>query len=434
MKPLSVAIACVVCALASTLDAQGAPADSAACAGHWSPPFPIQRADGRPVYVERGLIAPFDRQTLALGSPTIFWLGRNYIVPPGVITDTAALVSLLSSAGALIDSTGTATGVPLVDSLHPRDTPRLVGQDGHAILVAWATADSASKSPGAADNRIELASFDGQRWSPPKTIVAGRHVDLQPGPAVRAGMRVNPSVIAVTVRDSAGVFVRVARANGDRWVTSDWRDDYFINDAVASAWADGSVTVLVMGSRFHISPGVFAIRGEPNATGYTWMQPQRVDTLRGSYEALSAARLGGDSLVVVWPGTAVRGQPAVLNTALSVDRGQSWVLTAPLSARSGVDAVQLVVDDRGRLHATYRGAPEEQAHIMNAPGFVMHSEWRANQWTTPTAVSNEESLTSPAIGGAGGGGLMAMWATAESAAGGLMPRSFASVWTPSCTR
>ena len=434
MKPVAVGIACIVCAFASTLNAQGAHADSAACTGHWSPPFPIQRADGRPVYVERGLITPFDHQTLALGSPTIFWLGRNYIVPPGAITDTAALAWSLSRAGALIDSAGTATGVPFVDSVHPRETPRLVGQDGHTILVAWATADSASQTPGAGDNRIELASFDGQRWSTPKVVVTGRHVDLQPGPAVRAGAQTNPSVIAVTVRDSVGVFVRVARANGDRWSTSDWRDDYIINNAVASAWADGSVTILVMGSGFRINSGVFAIRGEPNGTGYTWTQPQRVDSLRDSYEALSAARLGGDSLVIVWFGPVVRGQPGVLNTALSIDRGQSWVLTAPLSTRSGVDAVQLVVDDRGRLHAIYRGAPEEQSHVIGAPGLVMHSEWRSNRWTTPTAVSNEASLTSPAIGGTGGGGLMAMWATAELAAGGLMPRSYASVWTPSCTR
>jgi hypothetical protein len=435
MKPVSVGIGCLVFAFAGTLNAQSPRVDSTACVGHWSAPFPVHRADGRPVYVERGLIASFAHQTLALGAPTIFWLARDHIVPTEAITDTAALVWSLSRAGALIDSTGTAVGVPLIDSLHPRETPRLVRQDGRTVVVAWATADSASRVPGAADNRIELASFDGHRWSTPKAIVTGLHVDLQPLPAVRAGSRVSPSIIAVTVHDSAGYLVRLARADGERWVTSDWRGDIVgMSSAVAAAWTDGSMTVLVMGSRFRSGSGVYSIRGEPSATGYTWSDPEFVDSLRDSYEALSTARLGGDSLVVVWYGPPARGQAGVLNTALSVDRGRSWTLTVPLSARSGIDGVRLAVDGGGILHAIYRGAPEEQAHVINAPGFVMHSAWRSNGWTTPTAVSNEPSRTAPAIGATDGGGLMAMWATAARGPAGPMPRSFASLWRPGCVR
>jgi hypothetical protein len=194
------------------------------------------------------------------------------------------------------------------------------------------------------------------------------------------------------------------------------------------------VTLIVIGSLNTRGDGVYSIRGEPNATGYRWDRPQLVDSLHGSYEPFSSARLGGDSLVVVWYGPRARGEAGVLNTALSIDRGRSWTLIAALPTRSGVDGVQLAVDSNGGLHAVFRGASEEQAHVINAPGLIVHSEWRAGRWTTPTAVSKEESLTAPAIGAAGGGGLMAMWATGEFVLGGVMPKSLASVWTPGCAR
>jgi hypothetical protein len=395
----------------------------------------VQRGDGRPVYIERGVITSFAHQTLALGSPTIFWLGRNHFAPPEALTDTAAVVWSFSRSGALIDSTGAAAGLPLVDARRPRKTPRLMAQDDRTVLIAWAASDSASKDPDANLNRIELASFDGQRWSAPKTIITATRVWLDPRPAVRGGSRLGTPVIAVRARDNAGELVRLARADGESWLTSDWRDQVFtLLSAVAAPWTDGTVTLIVMGALHSRGTGVFSIRGEPNATGYSWAQPQLVDSIRSSYEAFSSARLGGDSLVVVWYGPRVQGEAGVLNTALSIDRGRSWTLTAPLPTRTGVDGVQLAVDSRGGLHAIYRGAPEEQANVLNAPGLIVHSAWRSGRWTTPTAVSNEASSTAPAVGASGGGGLMTIWGAAEFSPRGVMPKSFASVWTPGCAR
>jgi hypothetical protein len=438
MKRIIAALACFICAFATPVHAQGARADSTACVGRWSPPFPVQRDDGRPVYIEQAMITAFAHQTLALGSPTFFWLGRNHMAPPEALTDKAAVVWSFSRAGALMDSAGTAVGLPPVDTLHPRNTPRLMAQDEHTAFVAWAAADSESKSPGANDNRVEVASFDGQRWSAPRTIITAPHITLDPTPAVRAGRGLSTPVIAVSARDSAGYFVRVARANGENWITSDWRGQIFtILSAVASEWTDGSVTLIVMGSLHGYGPvpvpGVYSVRGEPNANGYTWAQPQLIDSLRDSYEAFSSARLGGDSLVVAWYGPRVKGEAGVLNTALSIDRGRSWALTPSLSPRSAVDGVQLAVDSSGGLHAVFRGVPEAQAHVLGAPGLIVHSAWRSGRWTTPTAVSKDASWTSPALGSSSGGGLMAMWATAELVPpGGAMPRSFASVWTAGC--
>jgi hypothetical protein len=114
----------------------------------------VLRDDGRPVYVERGVITSFAHQTLALGAPTFFWLGRNHIAPPEALKDSAAaVVWSFTRAGALIDSTGRAVGVPMVDTLHPRRTPRLIVQDDRTALVAWTAADSASKTPRASDSR-----------------------------------------------------------------------------------------------------------------------------------------------------------------------------------------------------------------------------------------------------------------------------------------
>ena len=187
VKPVAAGIALFVCAFANQLHAQSARADSTACAGRWSPPFLVQRGDGRPVYIERGVITSFAHQTLALGSPTMFWLGRNHFAPPEVLTDTAAVVWSFSRSGALIDSTRAAAGVPQVDALRPRKTPRLMAQDDRTVVIAWAASDSASKDPDANLNRIELASFDGQRWSAPKTIITATRVSLDPRPAVRYG-------------------------------------------------------------------------------------------------------------------------------------------------------------------------------------------------------------------------------------------------------
>lgn len=441
-KPTTAGIACFVCAFATPAHAQGTRAESTACVGRWSSPFPVQREDGRPVYIERGLIASFAHRTLALGRPTFFWLGRNHMAPPEALKDSAAVVWSFTRAGALIDSAGTAVGVPMVDTpLHPHKTPRLMAQDDHTVLVAWAAADSASKTDDVNANRVELASFDGQRWSAPRTIITAPHVELDPAPAVRAGRPLSTPVIAVRARDSAGSFVRLASAKGENWITSDWRGQVFtINGAVASAWTDRSVTLIVMGSLWDRgmanapTTGVYSIRGEPNATDYQWAQPQLIDSLRDSYELFSSARLGGDSLVVVWYGPRVRGEAGVLNTALSIDRGRSWTLTPAFSTRSAVDGVLLVVDSNGGLHAVFRGAPQEQAHILDAPGLIVHSEWRLGEWALPTEVSKEASLTAPAVGASGGGGLMATWAIADVVPGGLMPKSLASVWTPGCAR
>lgn len=422
------------CALPSTMHAQNARVAPAICTGQWSTPFPVRRDDGRPVYVERGVIAPFAGQTLALGSPSFFWLGRSEMVPPdSLAADTAAVVRSLTGAGALINGAGIAVAVPPLDSLRYRRTPRLIAEDDHAIVVAWAVADSASRSPGANDNRVDVASFDGKRWSTPRTIIAAPHLTLEPAPAMRAGRRLSTPMITATGRDSAGAFVRVARGDGTNWITADWRDNVFtIGSAVASAWADGSVTLVVMGSLLKLGPGIFSIRGEPNGTGYRWAAPQLLDSLRDSYQPFSSARLEGDSLVVVWYGPRARGEDGVLNTALSIDRGRSWKLTTPLAPNSSMDGEQLAVDARGGLHVIFRGAGED--HGLNAPGLIVHSAWQRGEWTRPTAVSAEASLVSPAIGASVGGGLMATWAIGDVSSQGIAPKSFASVWTPGCVR
>lgn len=385
------------------------------------------------------MIASVGRQTLALGNPTFFWLDRDQMAPSDAISDTAAAVWAFTRGGALIDSAGTAAGVPSVDTHYPRRTPRLVGRNSDTLTVVWATADSAAKNPGANDNRVELSSFDGQSWSAPRVVIGAQHVELQHPPATRPSTRLTPSVIAAIARDSAGTFVRVARAHGETWMTSDWRGRIFtLSSASATTWADGSMTVLVMGSLFDSSsrpvPGVYSIRGEPNATGYAWTAPQLLDSLRDSYQSFSSARLGGDSLIVAWSGPRVGGGDAILNTTLSVDRGETWSLTSPLAPGSAIDGVQLVVDGNGVLHAVFRVAAQNQATVLNSPGLVMGTAWRSGSWTTPIAISKDSSWTSPDVGAAGNGGLMTIWATGEVSPLGGAPKSFASVWTSECDR
>jgi hypothetical protein len=205
-----------------------------------------------------------------------------------------------------------------------------------------------------------------------------------------------------------------------------------IHGATAFAQHDGSVSLLVAATK-EASRYLYWIRGTPASEGVAWQEPQLVDTLPGSFETFSSARLGGDSLVVLWFTRSDGGShDGMMKTVVSVNGGRAWAPTAPLLLSSAMDGQQLVVDDSGHLHVLYRGAPAEQGGVLNAAGVVVHSRWRAGVWTTPTAVSREPSITGVAAGAAQRGRLLVTWAEAVLVPGGAMPKSLGSFWTPGC--
>jgi hypothetical protein len=346
--------------------------------------------------------------------------------------DTAQARWSFTRAGALVDLAGTGTGIPMVDTVRFRKTPRLLGSRNGRLTVAWEAAASVPRLGSDPDaDRIDVASFDGQRWSAAQTIIGAQRVTLTGPPAVRAGLAFDPQVVASVAHDSLGQFIRVARRVGEAWSTADWRGAVFLSDATASLATDGSMVVVMHASMRSGITGVYSVRAGWANDRVTWAQPQLIDSISGGFTGFSSARLGGDSLVVVWHQTPTDGGPLRgMMTALSVDAGRTWKLTAPLAVSAGVDDEQLVVDADGRLHVVYRGA--RQVHVLNAPGAIMHSTWRSGAWTTPGAVSTDESVTGPALGSAPGGRLMATWTEAVSLPEGTAPRSLASLWTPGC--
>jgi hypothetical protein len=299
--------------------------------------------------------------------------------------------------------------------------------------VAWASTDSDSPSATRDADRVDVAAFDGIRWSTPETIIRAQHVGLEPAPAVRAGVELGPSVVAVAARERDAELVRVARWKGGRWSTVEWRGPVVrVNHATAMSATDEAIFVVMIASVTGLETGVYSLRGEWDGDSAAWGKPALIDSIQGSFEAFSSARLGGDSLIVTWYSRATASAPGAMKTALSIDAGRTWKLTAPLTLRSGMDGALLAVDAGGQLHVVYRGAREIEAHVLNAPGMIMHSRWVSGEWTRPTAISTTASVTAPAVGGAAGGRLMAIWTDAQMAPEGRMPKSIASLWTPGC--
>jgi hypothetical protein len=416
--------------------AQGTPPNpGAACNGTWSSPFAIQQDDGRPVYVERGLVAPLGTRTLILGYPTYLWLTKDHLIPEEMARDTAQVVFSFTRGGVVVDDKGIATGVPMVDSLRGRKRPSLLGTRNGVLTTAWESHDP--RADGAPVSRsepvgVDVASFDGQRWTPSQTIIRAPAVRFTEAPAVRVGTSLPFDVIAVTALDSAP-FVRLARATAGAWSVIDWRSTLHATFATAFPARDGAIVIALMGYPrigFGSGTGVFAVRGQASGGTMQWSEPQRIDSISSTYSAFSSAVLGGDTLVLVWSASGQATSQNAMRTLLSADGGKTWKSLAPLVLSSGMDGERLVVDASGGLHVVYRGAREDG--VLNAPGGIMHSRWIGGTWTRPVAVSPGESMTIPGAGASSGGRLVATWTEATWVPQGPMPKSIASFWTPGC--
>jgi hypothetical protein len=328
-----------------------------------------------------------------------------------------------------VDDRGIATGVPMADSSRRRRWPGLVGARNEALTVVWESLDPRRDSvQGAVGTPIgvDVASFDGQGWSPVQTIIQARSIGLTAPPAVRAGTTFNPAVVAAVARDSGPAFVRMSRYSGGSWSVIDWRGDFDPSYVVALPARDESIVLALSGSpRASIATGVYAVRGDGAGASIRWSPPELIDSIRGNYSAFTSARLGGDTLVLVWHDS----EQQAMKTAVSIDGGRGWRRLAPVPLSSGMDGERLVVDAAGGLHVIYRGASDET--VLNAPGGIRHSRWIGGTWTRPVTVSPGESMTAPGAGAAPGGRVMATWTEALFAPY-PMPKSFASFWTPGC--
>jgi hypothetical protein len=123
--------------------------------------------------------------------------------------DTAQIRWSFTRAGALIDAAGTAEGVPRPDSALTGSDAALLGSLNGRVSVIWQVSDSAPPPNGGYPpaTRVELASFDGARWTAPQAIIRGRGVHVERLPAMRPTRTLD--VVAAIVSDSvwqAGVW------------------------------------------------------------------------------------------------------------------------------------------------------------------------------------------------------------------------------------
>ena len=399
------------------------------CDGSWSTPFAVHTVDGRPVYVERGVIASDGERTLVLGKPTIVWMSRDSLSLTRGANAERDAQSVIQHAGVFVDATGVATPVPPFGDARVLDHPRLLAATKGRTTIVWEVADSEPRSASPQTETVALtaATLTDGRWVDSQALIApGKFLFTYP-PAVRAVDHIDHRVLAVAVRDSMRQ-VGLAWATGASWKRTEWRHADYVTYATASRTKTGDIVMVFMGSVAN-RPGVYGIRGVPTADSVAWTPPVHLDSLSGWSDALSWASLGSDSLLAVW--TQSRHGESEMITALTVDGGIHWSLTQPLASSLWMDSQVLAVDAAGVVHMIYRGAPYE--NVLNEPGSIMHSVWRSGAWSTPQAVSQHPSDTGPMIGSAAGGGLMAVWTEAAGKLPALMPKSVASLWTPNCT-
>lgn len=419
--------------LATAAPAQTLPATLSddACNGTWSPPLRLTRSGDLPVYIEPGVIVPLGKRTLALGTPTFFWMGREHIWPVALRTDTAGIRWSVTRPGALVDSVGNATPLPAIGHAEHYDDPVLVAASGDEATVAWEVADVGSDGRPAEPTRVNLATVAAGEWTVPEVVLRGRSVTLHAPAASRDGEDGAPMLV-VSISDSAGSALALIRRNGLAWSVALWRAPGVVHYAAVAPVADGAVMLLMTTWMARDArPGIFALRGVPMGDTVAWEQPVRIATLGRRYSQFTAARVGGDSVVVAWRHSSDDGAPDELRTAISSDGGRNWVQATPLPSHGGIDSERALIDASGGVHLIFRGAAVGGA--LNAPGRIMHAAWRDGRWTRPVAIASTESVTGPAAGTAPGGRLMAVWTEAMiDPDEGMLPRSLVSFWSPGC--
>jgi hypothetical protein len=397
------------------------------CDGSWSTPFTLRTADGRPVYVERGVIASDGDRTLVLGTPTFVWLTKDsiFITPSGDAEADAQ--SVLQHAGVLVDTAGVATPVPPFGDAHLARSPRLLAATTGRKSIAWEVADSApEKTVGTPVVAVTAATLTDGHWDDSHTLIERGRLFVGNLPAVRSVDKIDHRVLASAVRDSTRR-VRLAWASAASWKRTDWLDADWVALAAATRTKAGDIAMLFMGSVAN-EAGVYTVLGILFGDSLAWRRPVLLDSLSGPFEAPSSAHRGNDSLLAVWPQS--RNHRSEMITALTVDGGRHWSLTEPLVSSLWMDSLVLAVDGAGVVHLIYRDAPE---NVLNKPRLIMHSVWRSGVWSAPRAVSNHPSYTGPMLGSAQGGRLMAVWMESAAKLPALLPKSVASLWTPGCT-
>ena len=395
------------------------------CDGSWSTPFGLRTADGRPIFVDRGVIASDGDRTLLLGQPTFVWRTKDSLSIAGVGDANAESVAL--HAGVLVDAAGVATPVPSFGDPHLARSPRLLAAMTGRKTIVWEVSDSApEKTVGTPIVAARTATLIDGRWADSQTLIERGQLVIGDLPAVRSVDRIDHRVLAAAVRDSTRR-VRLAWASGASWKRTDWLDATWVAHATATRTKAGDIAMLFMGSVAN-EAGVYAVLGILFGDSLAWRRPVLLDSLSGPFAAPSSAHLGNDSLLAVW--SQPRNHRSEMITALTADGGRHWRLTEPLVSSLGMDSPVLAVDGAGVAHLVYRAAPHD--NVLNEPGVIMHSVWRAGVWATPESISNHPSYTGPMLGSAQGGRLMALWTESATTLPALLPKSVASLWTPGC--
>jgi len=374
------------------------------------------------------VIASDGDRTLVLGTPTFVWVSRDSLFITRAGDAEADAQSVIQHAGVLVDSTGVATPVPPFGDARLADNPRLLAAAKGRKTIAWEVADSAPRnlSPPRIV-AVTAATLTDSRWVDSTTLIERGWLTVAYPPAVRAVDRIDQRVLASAVRDSTRR-VRLAWASGASWKRTDWLEANWVAYVAATRTKAGDIAMLFMGSVANES-GMFTVLGILFGDSLAWMRPVHLDSLSGLFNSLSWAHLGADSLLAVWQQS--RNHRSEMITALTVDGARHWSLTEPLVSSLWMDSPVLAVDGAGVVHLIYRDAPHE--NVLNESGLIMHSVWRSGVWSTPQAVSKHPSDTGPMLGSAPGGRLMAVWTESAGKLPVHLPKSVASLWTPSCT-
>lgn len=292
-------------------------------------------------------------------------------------------------------------------------------------------------------DRIDFARFDGSRWSKPATLLrATRTMELEAGmPVRRRGADFFDDVVVTQASDSARYTYRgLAARRGTEWKTFDLRPKERGRQAGATRLDDGTYVVIEVASNDYPPPvqkpgttrtvpqAMWASRGAWSGDSISWSPPVLIDTVAGGFTPPVWARLGKDSVFVLWRHEGDSLTPRGVRASISPDGGRTWRRITPFDNASAAMLGPLAVDDAGRLHFAYQIA--SMPGMLGSPGRVMHATFAGGRWSTSQAVSPRESMTAPGLGSIADGKVMLTWTEGQFYMGGVEPKSFMRIWSP----
>lgn len=314
------------------------PASAECRAPSWSAARALSLPDGRPVYVEAPVPAPYAGGLALLGTPTLVWQ------TPTVFADTAALGAPLASpdslAGVWVDGRGVARLVTRPPGARRFMAPRAVPRGDGTLDVFWGEAPDSVRAESRWVRSLWHARFGAAGWSAPRQLLGSGIIGWNNAYPVVASVGGQPWVIVpvwpMTNSDTSGVVI--VRRDASEWAVVRLPDGPIAPLNVALTSLGDSRLVLAVLGRIRQRGAGRSRNGVFTATsadgGHSWKAgPPLGDFGEDGTNALQLVRTGDGRLHLFWEvDRLVDGHEHVesVQRAVSADDGATWRVLPPM--------------------------------------------------------------------------------------------------------